>query len=66
MYKKKKISQLLFNCNIEKIKVMIFYVNLSISPFINTMYFLFLIFANTSHNHQLSETLGKSSKYQNL
>ena len=27
MYKKKKVSQLLFNGNIEKTKIMIFYIN---------------------------------------
>ena len=40
-----------------------------ISILVNGMYFRFLLFANTRHDHELvrvNETLGKLSKHQSL
>ena len=63
LWKKNNIllSQFLVNCNIEKTKVMIFYVNFSMSMstsrayiyLVDGIYFWFLLFANTRHVHKL-------------
>ena len=59
-------SQLFFNCNIEKAKITIFYVNFLfleiISILVNVMYFWFILFVNTCHYHKLIRVTHEENK----
>ena len=51
-----RLSPLPFNCNIEKTKIMIYYVKFvswAYISLVNVMYSWFILFANTCHNYEL-------------